>query len=262
VLAVAGQPGADGTSETGATLVAAMRYGAGRTLVFAPADSWRIRTSASGDEDSMGGAFNALWQGIALWTAAGAQPPVEIVLSDESPAEGSMVTAELRVRDASFAPAKIEKLGALLQPLTEDAGDSSAAITAQQREIIFAPDSLDKSVWRARFTLHTRGRFVLETEYAANGKSGRMEKYFAVVAASPPAPGAALDTLRRVSRESGGELIAAADINALTERLLAARASTQSVRRTWELRTWWPLALIIPLLLSIEWFLRRWWRED
>ncbi|MDT4896789.1 MAG: hypothetical protein QOH25_1866 [Acidobacteriota bacterium] len=262
LLAVAGQPRADGTSETGATLAAAMRYGAGRTLVFAPADSWRIRTSASGDEDSMGGAFNALWQGIVLWTAAGAHNPVEIVLSDESPSEESTVTAEIRVSDASFAPAKIEKISASLQPLTEDAGDSSTTAITQPREIIFSPDPLDKSVWRARFSLHTRGRYVLETEYAANGKSGRMEKYFAVVAASPQGEGAALDTLRRVSRESGGELIAATDTNALVERLLATRSSTGSVRRTWELRTWWPLAFLIPLLLSVEWFARRWWRLD
>ena len=89
-----------------------------------------------------------------------------------------------------------------------------------------------------------------------------MEKYFAVVAAPPHVEGAALDTLSRVSRESGGELIAATDTNSLVERLLAIRSNTGSVRRTWELRTWWPLAFLIPLLLSVEWFVRRWWRID
>jgi hypothetical protein len=261
VLAVAGQAGANGgTSETGAALIAAMRYGAGRTLLFAPADSWRIRTSASGDENNAGGAFNALWQGIVLWTAAGARAPVEIVLSDDAPAVGNMVTAELRARDASFAPLKIEKLGARLQPLTEDTGDSSTA-TAPPREISFAPDPVDANVWRARFPLDARGRFALELDYAAGGQDGHLEKYFAVVAASRQDASASLDTLRRVSRESGGDLIAA-DTFALVECLLAVPSNTESVRRTWELRTWWPLALLIPLLLSSEWFLRRWWRED
>jgi hypothetical protein len=260
VLAVAGPPGANGTSETGAALIAAMRYGAGRTLLFAPADSWRIRTSASGDEDSTGGAFNALWQGIMLWTAAGARAPVEIVLSDESPAVGNTVTAEIRARDATFAPLKIEKLSARLQPLTEDASDSTSSAT-QPRELSFAPDPADKSVWRSLFPLHARGRFALELEYAAGGHEGRIEKYFAVVAASPQSAGASLDTLRRVSRESGGDLINA-DTNALVERLLATPSSTETARRTWELRTWWPLAFLLPLLLSTEWFLRRWWRED
>jgi hypothetical protein len=259
-LAVTGQASARGTSEAGATLIAAMRYGAGRTLLFAPADSWRIRTSASDDESGAGVAFNALWQGLVLWTAAGAGSPVEIVLSDESPAVGSNVTAEIRARDASFMPLKIEKLNARLQPLTEDAGDDSV-VSPQPREISFAPDALDKSVWRARFTAPTQGRFVLETEYTAGGRSGNIEKHFAVVAASTQEAGASLDTLNRVSRESGGEMINA-DTNALVERLAAIPSSTESVRRAWDLRSWWSLALLIPLLLSTEWFLRRWWKID
>jgi hypothetical protein len=259
-LAVTGQAGASGTSEAGAALIAAMRYGAGRTLLFAPADSWRIRTSASDDGSNVGGAFDALWQGLVLWTAAGAGKPVEMVLSDESPAVGSNVTMEIRARDASFTPLKIEKLNARLQPLTEDVGDDSVALP-QPREISFAPDALDKSVWRARFTTPTQGRFVLETEYTAGGRSGTIEKHFAVVAASTQEAGASFDTLNRVSRESGGGMINA-DTNVLVERLAAIPSSAESVRRTWDLRSWWPLALLIPLLLSTEWFLRRWWKTD
>ena len=75
VLAVAGQPGANGTSEEGATEIAGIRYGAGRTLVFARADSWRIRTSANVEEENTGGPFNALWQGLVLWTSADAREP-------------------------------------------------------------------------------------------------------------------------------------------------------------------------------------------
>lgn len=264
VLAVAARAGASGTSEEGAPLIAAMRYGAGRTLLFAPADSWRIRTSASGDEDAAGGAFNALWQGLVLWTAAGAQSPVLIALSDESPMEGSLITAELRARDAMFAPMKIEKLNARLQPLTEDAGaDSSAeASGTQPRELRFAPDPADQSVWRARFPLETRGRFALEIEYTAGGQNGRVEKFFTVVKASPHGAISSLDTWRRAARERGGELMSAADARALGERLAASPSATESVRRRLELRSWWPLALLIPLLLSTEWFARRWWRED
>jgi len=262
VLAVAGQPGATGTSETGATLIAGMRYGTGRTLMLAPSDSWRIRTSASGEEDRAGGAFGALWQGIVLWASAGARPPVEIVLNNESPAEGSWVTAEVRVRDSSFAPLKIERLSVRLQPLKEDTGDSSEVNNVAPQEIAFAPDEADVNVWRAHFRLSARGKFALEADYVAGGKTGSIEKQFGVVAQTPEETGAALDTLRRVSRESGGDLIAANEIDALAERLSAASAHKETVGRTWELRRWWPLAFIIPLLLSTEWFLRRWWRVD
>ncbi|MDT5063586.1 MAG: hypothetical protein QOH63_4045 [Acidobacteriota bacterium] len=260
-LAVAGPPGTNGTSEEGAPLIAGMRYGMGRTLVFAPADSWRIRTSASGEEDRTSGPFGALWQGIVLWTSAFARAPVEIVLSDESPAEGSEVWAEIRVRDASFAPLKIEKLNARLQPLAENTGDASQ-VSAQSQEVLFAPDMTDASVWRARLHLNARGRFALEVDYVASGKTGSVEKQLAVVARTPVEAGAALDTLRRAARETGGDLVTTAEIESIAERLAATSPSRERAQRTWELRSWWPLAFITPLLLSTEWFLRRWWRVD
>jgi hypothetical protein len=261
-LAVSAQMGAGAQSERGQPLVAAMRYGMGRTLVFAPADSWRIRTGASGEQDNAGGAFGALWQGIVLWAAAGARPPVELALSHESPGEGSIVTAELRVRDASFLPLKIEKLSARLQPLAESAPDAetgaeTAGVTGP-REIAFAPDAEDANIWRARLVLPERGRYRLEAEYGAGGRTGSVEKRFAVVAAPPaPGPGATRDTLRRLARENGGDLVTAADLDALAARLLAASSNNESVARAWELRTWWPLAFIIPLLLSLEWLTER-----
>jgi hypothetical protein len=265
VLAVAGQPGAAGTSEMGATLIAARRDGAGRTLLFAPADSWRMRASESGAEDRVGGTFAALWQGIVLWASEGARSPVEIFLSDDSPAEGSTATAEIRARDlSSFSPQKIEMLSARLQALTEDSEDSGDALStpAQIQEIAFAPDASDQSVWRARVPLVSRGRYALEVDYAAGGKKGRVEKYFAVVAPASEEAGAAFDTLRRAARETGGDLITPAGINALAERLSSSSSNRETVPRTWEMRAWWPLAFLIPLLLSAEWFARRWWKVD
>lgn len=262
VLASTGQSGVAGagnsssSSVAGVPLIAAMRYGAGRVLVFAPADSWRIRTSASGAQDERSGPFGALWQGIALWTAEGARPQIEIVLDEESPAEGQLVTAEVRVRDQSFASMKIERVKASLQPLAEDTGEA-AQTSAGAREVLFKPDEWDASVWRARFIAPARGRFSLQADYVANRESGSSLKLFGVVARTRLETGAANDTLRRASRERGGELFAAEEINTLLERLSAHRLSAERVRRTWELRTWPLLAFLITLLLSGEWLARR-----
>lgn len=262
-LSVANPPETDGTAEHGAALIVAARYGAGRTLVFAPADSWRLRTtSADTDEEKASGAFNALWQGLLLYAGAGAHEPVEILLSDESPAAESTLTAEISVRDASYAPLKIEKLNARLQPLTEDAGGQAAQVNSQPQEIAFVPDQSESNIWRARFPLHARGRFALQVDYVAGGRSGNVEKQFAVVAAMHEESGAAFDTLRRVARETGGDLVASNEIDALAERLAATSSITETTHDIWELRSWWPLAFIIPLLLSLEWFARRWWKEE
>jgi hypothetical protein len=256
VLAVAGAPDANGTSEAGAPLIAATRAGAGRTLVFAPADSWRIRTGASGEEAEKGGAFAALWQGLALWAASGANAPVEIALSEISPAAGSDATAEIRVLDENYAPLKLEKLSARLQPLLETSDEASPAETSST-EIAFAPDSNDPSIWRARFIAPQPARFNLQIKYTAGGVSGTAEKYFATVAPASLEAGAGLDTLRRAARETGGELFAASEAEALTEKLNAQPHSRQTVRRTWDTRTFWPLALLLPLLLSFEWLIQR-----
>jgi hypothetical protein len=256
VLAVAGRGQSVEQSEAGTPLIAAARYGAGQTLVFSPADSWRLRTSASGEEDEAAAPYSALWQGLMLWAAAGARPPVEIILSEDAPAAGQQLTAEVRVRDALFAPAKIEKLNARLQPLTPD-DEEAGNVSAQPREIAFVPDENDGSVWRASFPAPAPGQYALEADYTAGGKSGSTVKYFAIVAALSAEPGAALDTLSRAARETGGDIIKSADADALARKIAADSLSREITRRTRELRAWWPLAFIIPLLLSAAWLIER-----
>lgn len=254
VLAMAGRGSVTGTSEAGTPLIAAARYGAGRALLFAPADSWRLRTSASGEQDETNTPYSALWQGLTLWAVAGARPPVEIILSDDSPVAERNVTVEIRVRDALFAPAKIEQLNARLQPLKED---DEISDHAAPQEVAFVPDESDKSVWRAMLVINAPGPYALESDYVADGKSGSVAKKIAVVAAHTDEPGAARDTLSRLARETGGELLDSNDSTALVKRLTAATSNRERTRRTWELRTWWPLALIIPLLLSAAWLFER-----
>lgn len=264
VLAVAGRGSTPvATSETGTPLIAAARYGAGRTLLFAPADSWRLRTSASGEQDEADTPYSALWQGLLLWATAGARPAAEITLSDESPAAGRRVTAEVRVRDTAFAPARIEKLNARLQPLTEQDGDAALSDNTQPREIAFVPDHTDASIWRATFQAPAPGPYALEADYIAGGRSGHLVKYFAAVAPLSIEPGAAQDALRRAARETGGDLLADDEAaSALATRINSAFINPEKARRVWALRAWWPLAFIIPLLLSAAWFVERIWLKS
>lgn len=264
-FAVNSRAGEEGTNDAGQPLIAGMRDGAGRTLLFAPADSWRIQTSASTTaQDEAGGPFAALWQGLALWSAAGARDAAEIVLSNETPAAGNELTAELRVRDPAFAPLKIERINARLQPLAEGAGEQSATAATQTapREIAFAPDETDQSVWRARFVAPPVGRYSIEADFTAGGKNGSLEKRFAATETNEIENAATQDTLRRIARETGGDSISISELKTLVAQLKSAPRAPANLHRTWELRSSWLLALIIPLILSTEWFLRRFWHVD
>ena len=252
VLAVTGQANEQGFGETGAPLIAAARVGAGRVLLFAPADSWRIRTNASDAQTGANNPFDALWQGLVLWSAANASAPVLLDLSDESPAEGGSLMAEITARDASFAPLNIEKLNARLQPLFEGEEKQGAS-----QEIAFAPSESNENVWRARFPTPLRGRWELQVDYVAGGKQGSVSKQFTVFAPARLEAGAARDTLQRTARETGGELYSMAETKALAANLTGRARRAEPVSRTLELRTFWALAIFIPLLLSTEWLIKK-----
>ena len=215
-----------------------------------------MRTTEGGDQADNNGPFAALWQGLALWAGAGSRPPAEIVLSNDSPETGEEVTAEIRVRDETFASLPIDKLSGRLQQVSTT-GDESEQAEFGPREILFIPDIIDRGIWRARFLAPGPGRFDLKVNYTANGKSGEVEKFFATVARSSIDYDASRDTLQRVARGTGGGLFTATDLNPLTERLAALRRNTQFENRRLELRSWWPLALIIPFLFSLEWLILR-----
>lgn len=267
VLAVSGRPNESGTGDSGSALVAATRYGAGRVLLFAPSDSWRMRTNASEGQETSG-AFDALWQGLVLWTSANARVPIELVLSNDSPGFGAIVSAEFHARNNAFNPIRIAKMNARVQNVKDESsaqqqptlenGSSLEATTASNAlspDVYFTPSESDPNIWRAQFTAPARGKYLLMVEYEADGHQGQIEKRFAVFA--PPAyeAGAAGDTLRRAARERGGDLYLVDDVDKLAENIASLSATTRRERSIVELRKWWPLALIIPLLLSGEWLL-------
>ena len=255
VLAVRGQPNVQENTEGGEPLIVSMRFGAGRVIVFGPADSWRMRTGESDNELETASPFASLWEGMALSAGSTARPAVEIAMSDESPESASEVTSQIRVRDESYGPIRIEKLRGRIQQLNEGGADTS--ITAPLPDVPFFPDPEDSSIWRARFTAPAPGHYSLQVDYSINKKSGTTEKRFGSIVASQVEPGATRDALRRVSRETGGDLYSASALNILGDRIAALPGANRYVRHTTELRSWWPLALLIPLLLSVEWLIER-----
>ncbi|MEO8433433.1 MAG: hypothetical protein ABI596_00940 [Pyrinomonadaceae bacterium] len=276
--------GSNGSDQTGPPLIAAMRYGAGQVVAFAPADSWRISTGAGENSSGAVRPFDALWQGLALWTSSHAGPAVEISFSSESPGVNEPVTVELQVRDGGFQTVPLARVDASIHRLADDSAGASipaardlaqsAEVTPEDRsaspalssEPGFSPAAMDGTVWQAGFAVPAPGRYRLTVDYSIQGtdnkeSSGTFWKDFGAVAASLSST-VSVDTLRRLARESGGDFYSVDNPDLLARRLVQLGQTRGQRTETLELRTWWPLAVIIALLLSTEWLLRRLLIED
>jgi hypothetical protein len=252
VLAVAGDAQSSST-DTGSALIVAQPIGAGRVVLFAPADSFKLKVSGSDAGPAGVGPFDALWRGLTLWSAQGAGPASELVLSIGSPETGERLSIEARVRDANFAGVNLAKFLATWQAL-----DQSGTPTGPARPLEFLPDPSGTGIWRAELIAPEPGRYeITGTATSSAGVQLKLEHRFTAVPGVPIEPGAARDTLERLAHESGGKVFALRNLDQLVAQLKAMPREPATVSATWRLRQFWPLAFIIPLLLAGEWLILR-----
>jgi hypothetical protein len=253
VLAVSGDAKA-AISDQGRPQIAAAQFGLGRVLLFAPADSFKLKVSEAERPAGEIGPFDALWRGLTLWTSAGATPAAELALSNESPSTGEEVTVETRFRDAQFQAAQIASLAASWRSLPAGA----EAPLGPERVLELLPDREQAGVWSAKFVAPAPGRYIFQaTVKLATGSQQTLEKRFTVTPANAIEAGAARDTLERLARETGGGLYALNQLDQLAAQLSATPRVPPTISQRWRLRDFWPLALLLPLLLSAEWLIHR-----
>lgn len=251
VLAVAGDAQTS-SNDAGRPLIAAQQLGAGRIVLFAPADSFKLKV-VSVDQSGVG-PFDALWRGLSLWAAQGAGPASVILLSNSSPAVGEKVTIEARFRDATFAPTMIAELSAGWQGLNPESGSAAGPV----RPVTILPSGESPGIWRGELIAPEPGRYVLTaTATLKSGAQQKLEQRFTVSPAISPEPGVARDTLDRLARETGGRVFALRNLDQLVTQLNAVPRKPATITATWRLRDFWALAFIIPLLLAGEWLILR-----
>ncbi|MEO6390344.1 MAG: hypothetical protein ABIP75_00750 [Pyrinomonadaceae bacterium] len=248
ILAVAGDAQA-AASEQGSPLIASAQFGSGQVMLFAPADSFKLKVSES--VPGADGPFDALWRGLILWTSARSRPASELSLSDDSPSVDLEVVIEILARDAQFSPATIEKASASWEL---EGGEASGTT----HKLNFLPDRERSNIWRATLKPSATGKYLVKASVTtAGGTNLRLEKRFAVVPDVPLELGSAMDTLMRLTHETGGQVYSLKDVDKLAARLKELPRSGEWKTNTWRLRDFWPLAFMIPLLLAGEWLIRR-----
>jgi uncharacterized membrane protein len=224
-------------------LIAAQRYGQGRSVVFAGEASWRWRMQRPADDLS----YETIWRQLARWVTAGTQSPVTI--GGLSPAAAGITDRiSVIVRDEDFRPI----------------GNAEVAIEMS------APDGAKRQM-TAALSSPQDGRYSVAARFDQPGVY-RIEAIATragvrVGTASRPVLVGGVDlemtqprlneaVLRRLAEESNGRYVPAEQAGELPSLLRASRAEAGApeVRDLWH--NGWSLAGIIALLAA-EWVARR-----
>jgi hypothetical protein len=253
VLAIDGsrkQPG-------GPALIAAQPYGYGRTLLFAPSDSWKIGLAESSDNR---GAFALLWQNLVLWSAVGAEPASSIRLHAGAVESGDTVRAYLVARDDSFNPAaQLSLRGAVEFDGSEKLGHEKAGHTVKLPLTITHDPDLP-GVYQLNAPAVGEGNALLSVAVRFKGGGEQSLSLPFYVQASRAAWRESPDVderLRIIARASEGELFKPDELELLMSRLANLRATHRAVREAHRLRESVALAFLLPVLMSLEYFLRK-----
>jgi hypothetical protein len=226
-------------------VVAAQRYGRGRSMIFAGEASWRWRMMLASTDRT----HEMFWRQAARWLAAPAPDPVTIAAPD-APEPGDRVSIEVEARDSVFQPvtdatvdATVTSPGAGTQPLKLRRADAaSGRFTAP-----FHPDRpglyrVDATARRGTTRLGGAVRWVLV---------GGGDREFAD-------PRLNEGVLRRVARDSGGRYVRAAEASHVIPWLQSGVPQNAAPERRDLWHEPWAFASIVALL-AIEWILRRRW---
>ena len=240
ILAVTSAPG-------GAIVpvIAVQRYGQGRSMLFTGEASWRWKMMLPSTDDT----YDVFWRQVVRWLASSSPDPVIVsVPPDAEP--GDEVPIDIVVRNASFNPVS----NAAIQAAMTGPGGAHWDL----RENL--ADPVDGR-YRATVRLDKPGLYHVTAGASAAGASlGRAERWLLVGGADRELTDPRLheDGLRRLAASSGGRYLAAGAIGDLP-RLLSARHPVSEVREARDLWDTPAVIVVLLLLLSAEWLLRRRW---
>jgi uncharacterized membrane protein len=224
-------------------LIAAQRYGQGRSVAFAGEASWRWRMMRPATDTS----YETIWRQLARWVTAGAQGPVTIgAMSPAVP--GITDRISVVVRDEDFRPvANAEVAIEMTAPNGEKRQMPAALSSPQDGRYAVAARFDQPGVYRID---------AMATRDGARIGGASRPVLVGGVDLEMTQPRLNESVLRRLAAESSGHYIRADQAGELPSLLRESRAEagTPEMRDLWH--NGWSLAAIISLLAA-EWVARR-----
>jgi uncharacterized membrane protein len=224
-------------------LIAAQRYGQGRSMVFAGEASWRWRMMLPAEDAS----YETIWRQLARWITAGA-PGAVTIGAISPPVAGMTDRISVTVRDDDFRPVANAEVAVVLSAPNGDKRQLAAALSSPQD---------------GRYAVATR--FDQPGVYTIAATALRDGERLGTAARPVLVGGVDLEmtqprlndaVLRRLATENQGRYLAADQAGQLPSLLRASRAEagTPEMRDLWH--NGWSLLAIIALL-AVEWVTRR-----
>ena len=226
-------------------VVAAQRYGRGRSLIFAGEASWRWRMLAPASDRT----YEYFWRQAARWLAASAPDPVSVIVPAAAE-PGSPLQIEVEARDAAFAPVGDATVTAAI------AGPGGTS-----RPLTLRADAEVPGRFAGQITAEVAGLYRVQGEARRGARSlGPVDAWFQVGAVEREFADPRLNDgfLRRLARASGGEYLPAAEAGRLASLLASSAPSALEPERRDLWHEPWTFAFVVALL-SAEWILRRRW---
>jgi uncharacterized membrane protein len=224
-------------------LIAAQRYGQGRSMVFAGEASWRWRMLLPATDNS----YETIWRQLARWITAGAQGPVTIAAMSPSLA-GVTDRVSVIVRDEDFLPVPNAEVAVQITAPSGEKRSLVAALSNPQEGRYAVASRFDQSgVYRVE-AIASRGSTrlgITSRPVLVGGVDLEMMQ-----------PRLNDAVLRRLSSETGGRYLPAERAGELPSliRESSVDAGAPEMRDLWH--NGWSLLTLIVLLAS-EWVVRR-----
>jgi uncharacterized membrane protein len=224
-------------------LIAAQRYGQGRSLVFAGEASWRWRMMRPATDQS----YETIWRQLARWITAGAAGPVTIApLTPTVP--GVTERISVTVRNEDFAPVPDAEVSlALTAPNGETRSLTPALANPQEGRYAVAARFDQPGVYRVE---------AIATRAGARLGAGSRQVLVGGADLEMAQPRLNEAVLQRLASETRGHYLSAGRAGDLAALLRKSRveAGPPEQRDIWQ-NGWSFLALVG--LLGAEWLLRR-----
>lgn len=224
-------------------ILAAQRYGQGRSMIFAGEAAWRWRMQLPATDRT----YETVWRQIARWLSAAAPEPVTIApMAVTLP--GTTDTVSVIVRDEEFKPVGDAQVQVRLTPPGSTERVMSAALTDPREGRYTASARFDQAgVYRIEADVRRGGRSLGTTRRPVLVGGADVEM-------SEPRLNEAV--LRRIAESTAGRYVPA-DAAGEVPSLIQSRVDSDrplEMRDLWN--TGWSLAAIIGLLTA-EWLARR-----